>query len=298
MYAKESLDLVDVCTPPNTHSPLTIEALENSAHVLLEKPMATSLAECDQIIAAANKANRFVSLAHSDLCYPSFMKARQMVESGAIGKFRGMRIFLSTPVDYITSKPDHWANKLPGGVLGETGPHAVYMTLAFIKEIRKMQIHAQKLLPEFPWSPYEDYRIMLAGDYATCSIALTYATKQWAAQVELFGTDGLLRADLESQSLIHYRRDSLKPAEVGLSAIREAIGIVSTVAIAGVKLATRQYLTTHDILIRDFAKRIRDGIAPAITPEEGRESIRVLELLVAELKKEDSRSSPSTAGAL
>jgi predicted dehydrogenase len=45
-------DLVDVCTPPKTHAPLTIEALENGAHVLLEKPMATSLAECDQIIAA------------------------------------------------------------------------------------------------------------------------------------------------------------------------------------------------------------------------------------------------------
>ena len=76
---------------------------------------------------------------------------------------------------------------------------------------------------------------MLVGDYAACSIALTYATKQWAAQVELFGTDGLLRADLESQSLVHYRRDSLKPAEVGLSAIREAICIISTAAMAGVR---------------------------------------------------------------
>jgi predicted dehydrogenase len=163
--------LVDVCTPPKTHSTLAIEALENGAHVLLEKPMATSLVECDQIIAAAKKANRFVSLAHSDLFYPSFMKSQQMVESGAIGTFRGMRIFLSTPVDYITSKSDHWAHKLPGGVLGETGPHVVYMTLAFIKQIRKIQIHAQKLLPEFPWSPYEDYRITLAGDYAASSIA-------------------------------------------------------------------------------------------------------------------------------
>jgi predicted dehydrogenase len=297
MYAKERLNLIDVCTPPKTHTPLAIEALKNGAHVLLEKPMATSVAECDEIIVAANKANRFVSVAHSDLFYPSFMKAQQMVESGAIGKFRGMRIFLSTPIDYITSKPDHWAHKLPGGVLGETGPHVVYMTLAFIKQIRKIQIHAQKLLPEFPWSPYEDYRITLVGDYATSSIALIYTTKQWAAQVEMFGTDGLLRADLESQSLVHYRRDSLKATNVGLSALREAIGIVSTAAMAGVRLAARQHLTTHDILIHDFAKRVRDGISPAITPEEGRESIRVLDLLVAQLEKEGSRSSPAALSA-
>lgn len=296
MYAKERLDLVDICTPPKTHSSLAIEALENGAHVLLEKPMATSLVECDQIIAAAKKANRFVSLAHSDLFYPSFMKAQKMVESGAIGTFRGMRIFLSTPVDYITSKSDHWAHKLPGGVLGETGPHVVYMTLAFIKQIRKIQIHAQKLLPEFPWSPYEDYRITLVGDHAASSIALTYATKQWAAQVELFGTEGLVRADLESQSLVHYSRASLKPAEVGLSALREAAGIVSSATAAGARLATRQHLTTHDILIREFARRIRDGIAPAITPEEGRESIRVLDLLVAELSRQELRPG-SPAGA-
>jgi predicted dehydrogenase len=297
MYAKERLDLVDVCTPPKTHSPLAIEALENGAHVLLEKPMATSVPECDEIIAAANKANRFVSVAHSDLFYPSFMKAQQMVESGAIGKFRGMRILLSTPIDYITSKPDHWAHKLPGGVLGETGPHVVYMTLAFIKQIRKIQIHAQKLLAEFPWSPYEDYRITLIGDYATSSIALIYTTNQWAAQVEMFGTDGLLRADLESQSLVHYSRDSLKAANVGLSALREAIGVVSTAAMAGVRLAARQHLRTHDILIHDFAKRVRDGISPAITPEQGRESIRVLDLLVAQLDKEGSRSKSAAPSA-
>jgi predicted dehydrogenase len=168
------------------------------------------------------------------------------------------------------------------------------MTLAFIKQIRKIHIHAQKLLPEFPWSPYEDYRITLVGDYATSSIALIYTTKQWAAQVELFGTDGLLRADLESQSLVHYSRDSLQSADVGVSVLREAIGIVSTAAMAGVRLATRQHLTTHDILIQDFAQRVRDGISPAITPEEGRESIRVLDLLVAQLDKESSRSKPAS----
>src|SRR5262249_58011101 len=99
----------DVCTPPKTHTPLAIEALENGAHVLLEKPMATSVAECDEIIAAANKANRFVSVAHSDLFYPSFMKAQQIVESGAIGKVLGMMVLVFAPCDYIAARPDHLA---------------------------------------------------------------------------------------------------------------------------------------------------------------------------------------------
>jgi predicted dehydrogenase len=294
MYAKEKLDLVDICTPPRTHAPLTIEALESRAHVLLEKPMATSLAECDDIIAAAKRTKRNVSLAHSDLFYPSFMKARQMIESGAVGKFRGMRIFLSTPCDYMTSKSDHWAHKLPGGVLGETGPHVVYMTLAFIKKIKEIQVHGQKILSEFPWSRYEDYRITLVGENATSSIALTYATKQWAAEVELWGTDGLLRVDLESQSLVRYSRGSLTPQVVGTSTVRDAIGSIWTAGLAGIRLATKQHLTTHDILVQSFAKSIKDGVAPAVTLEEGRESIRVLDLLVAELDKQDKRSMAAT----
>lgn len=297
MLAKHRLDLVDICTPPRTHAPLAIEALASGVHVLLEKPMATSLGECDQIIAAAKKAGRHVSLAHSDLFYPSFLKARQLVKSGAIGEFRGMRILLSTPLDYITSKPDHWAHKLPGGVLGETGPHVIYMTLAFIDQIERTHIEAQKLLPEYPWSPYEDYRIILAGRRATSSIALTYATTQWAAEVELWGTDGTLRADLESQSLSVHRRSSLSAVEVGMSTLRTALGSVATAGLAGVRLGTRQHMSTHDTLVRDFATSVRDGTPPAVTPEEGRESIRVLDQLVAQLDQGKTRSSLAASAA-
>ena len=91
-----------------------------------------------------------------------------------IGEFRGMRIFLSTPTDYITSKADHWANKLAGGVIGETGPHIVYMTLAFIPNIVSVRALGKKMLFEYPWSPFEDYRIDLIGEKAISSIVLSF----------------------------------------------------------------------------------------------------------------------------
>jgi predicted dehydrogenase len=238
-----------------------------------------------------------VCLAHSDLFYPAFMKARELVEQGTIGEFRGMRIFLSTPVDYITSKPDHWAHKLPGGVLGETGPHVVYMTLAFIRSIKKVQIHAQKLLSQYPWSPFEDYRITLVGEAATSSIALTYTTKQWACQVELWGDEGLIRADLESQAVGVYTRDELKPAKVGMSTVKEAASMVASAAGAGFDYVTHRYMTTHDMLVQRFSTSVRDDAPPPVTTQEGRESIRVLDMLVADLDKESSRSTRAASTA-
>jgi predicted dehydrogenase len=297
MFAAEKIDVVDICTPPKTHTKLAIESVQAGAHVLLEKPMATSLPECDEIMAAAKKANRKICLAHSDLFYKSFIQLREEMAKGTIGQFRGMRIFLATPVDYITSKQDHWAHKLPGGVLGETGPHVVYMTLAFIPSIKKVQIHAQKLLSQYPWSPFEDYRITLVGERATSSIALTYTTKQWAGQVELWGDEGLLRADLESQALVHYHRDKLEPKTIGISAVREAWDTVTTATAAGVDYVTKRYMSTHDMLVQKFAESVRDDTAPPVTPEEGRESIRVLDMLVADLSKDASHTVASAASA-
>ncbi len=280
MQEQEKLDIIDICSPPRTHADLAIRALQAGAHVLIEKPMAVSTEECDAILAAAQQSGRKVCVAHSDLFYPSFLKARELAQRGEIGEFRGMRIFLSTPVDYITSKPDHWAHNLPGGVIGETGPHVVYMTLAFINPIHEVHVQAQKLLPEFPWSPYEDYRLNLAGEKATSSITLTYATNRWANQVDLWGSGGHLKLDLETQSLVRHGRSSLKPLTLGFSAFSEAMQALNGPVRTGVSYVSRQFENTHDRLVRGFVESIDDGAAVPVSAEEGREAVRVMDLIV------------------
>ncbi len=297
MLARERPDIVDICTPPKTHMPLAVQALEAGSHVLIEKPMAVTVEECDRIIQAAQATGRKVCVVHSDLFYPAFMRAQEMVAKGAIGTFTGMHIFLATPVDYITSKPDHWAHRLPGGILGETGPHTVYLTLAFINPIRDVQIHAQKILSEYPWSPFEDYRYTLIGDRAVSSVTLTYTTDQWAAKVDLWGTQGILRVDLESQSLIHYRRPSLNSTTIGFSALREAWQTVSGTLRTSLQVLTRRFQSTHGILMRKFLESIQNGTESPVPPEEGREAVRVMDLLVRKLEarsqKPEHRSQES-----
>jgi predicted dehydrogenase len=217
MLEAERLDAVDICSPPRTHADLAIRSLQSGAHVLIEKPMAINTQECDRIMAASKENGKKICVAHSDLFYQSFLKARELVDQGIIGEFRGMRIFLSTPTDYITSKPEHWAHRLPGGIIGETGPHVIYMTLAFINPIVSVRVEARKQLKQFPWSPFEDYRLDLMGENASCSVALTYATNRWAVQVDVWGTEGHMKFDLETQTLIVHGRPDLKPVTLGLS---------------------------------------------------------------------------------
>ena len=283
MLEVERLDVVDICSPPRTHAELAIRSLQSGAHALIEKPMAINTAECDQILAVAKEHGRKICVAHSDLFYPSFLKAREIVKKGTIGDFAGMRIFLSTPVDYITSKPDHWAHRLPGGVIGETGPHVIYMALAFINPIQRVRVEARKQLKQFPWSPYEDYRLDLIGESATCSVALTYATNRWAVQLDVWGSEGHLKFDLETQTLILHGRPDLKPVTLGLSAVKEASQMLGGTLGTSLSYLTGSFENTHERLVREFVESIRNGSPTPVPPEEGREAVRVMDLLVSQL---------------
>ena len=284
MIQKEKPDLVDICTPPQTHVKLAIEAMNRGCHVLIEKPMALTVAECDQIVEASKRNGVKVCVGHSDLFYYPFMEARKLVDEGAIGNFRGMRIMLSTPTSYMTSQKDHWAHKLPGGVIGESGPHVVYMTLAFINPVRRVSVDAMKVM-DFPWSRYDDYRINLIGDKAISSIALSYATDQWAARLDILGEKGILALDLEGMYLINNRRPRLSPVPVALSLLSESGQIVQNLIFKGARLAVGRYQNTHDIIVSRFVDSIKNDTESPVPAEEGREAVRVLSLIVEQLNR-------------
>jgi predicted dehydrogenase len=291
LLEQERPDMVDICTPPRTHAALAIQALEGGAHVLIEKPMATSVEECDQIIEAAERTNRKICVAHTDLFYDSFLQLRARMRSGAIGEFRGMRILLSTPADYMTSRADHWAHRLPGGVFGESGPHPTYMALSFINPVRTVKVLGTKVLPEYPWSAFEDYRIDLVGDQGVCTVTLLYTGKHWAAEVEVWGSDGALRADLESQVLTTHRRLDLRATTVARSVLTQIAQMGHTSLSAGIRYAVGQRKSTHDRLLEAFIESIRLGVPAPVTMEEGREAVRVMDAIVKQLDQSSALSA-------
>jgi predicted dehydrogenase len=254
--------------------------------------MALTVTDCDQIVNASQEYGVKVCVGHSDLFYEPFMRARRKVAAGEIGKVRGVRIFLSTPTDYMTSRPDHWAHKLPGGVIGETGPHVVYMTLAFIPHVVRARVETLKVMEEYPWSSFEDYRIELAGEEAISSATVIYSTKQWAARVEVLGETGFLLLDLESMDLLHYRRTELSPVRVGLSRLAESAQLLTGFFGNAVRVLTKRVRSTHEIIISEFVDCIACDTRPPVTAEEGRQAVRVLNMVVESI---DHKYSTKTA---
>ena len=89
LIADPDVEAVDLCVPTHLHTPLTLAALAAGKHVLVEKPMALTVEDCDAMIAAAREANRVLMVAQVLRFFPEYAAARNEILSGSLGKVRG-----------------------------------------------------------------------------------------------------------------------------------------------------------------------------------------------------------------
>ncbi len=123
LLARDDVDVVVVATPHSTHRSLGVEAAYAGKHVYLEKPMARSVEECDAIISAA-RANRVtVTVAKQTRHMETAMRAKELIEDGAIGDVRIIRAM--SPFSDFGLPSDHWLNDLgEGDCFLDWGSHA------------------------------------------------------------------------------------------------------------------------------------------------------------------------------
>ena len=79
-------DAASVCLPPFEHAPATVALLQAGKHVLTEKPMATCLQECDEMISAAESSGKLLSVVAQNRFKTPMMKLKRVLESGLIGR--------------------------------------------------------------------------------------------------------------------------------------------------------------------------------------------------------------------
>lgn len=141
MIERSGAQAILVCTPHQEHAGPAIEAAKAGAHVLVEKPLAASLSDCDRMIAAAREGGVTLSVVSQRRFYPPCLRIRQALDAGKLG-----RPVLATAVmlgwrDEAYYRSDPWRGKWKeegGGVLVNQAPHQLDLLLWYMGEAEEV----------------------------------------------------------------------------------------------------------------------------------------------------------------
>ncbi|MEE3259273.1 MAG: Gfo/Idh/MocA family oxidoreductase [Candidatus Latescibacterota bacterium] len=139
---KGDFDAVDIMLPHDLHEKITIQCLQAGKHVLLEKPLAPTLAACDRIFAAAKEAPGVFMVAENSQYWPEIVEAKKHIEAGAIGEIITARAaFIYAFDDYWFKEEKPWRyeqGRTGGGITIDGGSHWIRPLRMWMGELKEV----------------------------------------------------------------------------------------------------------------------------------------------------------------
>ncbi len=273
MSAACALDAVVVCTPPATHPEISRYFLRRGIHVLCEKPLSIDLRGARLMAQEARRSGAILTLASKFRHVEDVIRARRLVESGAIGEVVQVENSFTTRID-MSSRWNSDPALSGGGVLIDNGPHSVDLMRLFLGPLVDVQIvegpRSQGLAVE------ETVRLFVRNARGILgSIELSWSLgKEADSYLTLYGTQGVLQLGWKES---RYRQ---------ISATSSSAWIPFGSGYDKVQAFRSQ--------IVNFAGAIRGGEDLRITIEDALAGVQVIESAYRAL--DDSRWTAVTAG--
>ncbi|MER7577650.1 Gfo/Idh/MocA family oxidoreductase [Streptomyces sp. NPDC126514] len=240
LLARDDVQLVDVCTPGDSHAEIAIAALEAGKHVLCEKPLANSVAEAEAMVAAAEAARGRGQLAMVGFNYrrvPALAYARRLIAEGRLGTLRHVRVTYLQDWLVDPDFPLTWRlqrEHAGSGALGDLGAHIVDLAQylageelvgvsaqmeTFVKERPRLDGASQGLSASGGTSrgpvTVDDAAVftgrLASGALATFEASRMASGRKNALRLEINGESGSLAFDLERLNELAYH-DHREPA--------------------------------------------------------------------------------------
>ena len=206
LLANPEIDAVSVCAANYAHAALSIQALKAGKHVLCDKPMATTLADCEAMVECAKKNGKFLMIGHNQRLAKAHMEAKRLIDAGLIGDIITFR------TSFGHGGPETWAIK-PGkdtwffdkskaamGVMADLGVHKTdliqYLTGQRVVRTTARLVTLDKRGEDGELIGVDDNAVciyeMSGGAFGTMTASWTYYGAEDNSTV-LYGTKGIMR---------------------------------------------------------------------------------------------------------
>jgi predicted dehydrogenase len=153
VVARPDIDLVDICTPGDTHHEIAIAAAEAGKTVFCEKPLANTVAEAEAMLAAVQRHGVVHMVCHNYRRVPAIVLAKRLIDAGEIGEIRHFRgTYLQ---DWIVDPgfPLLWRllkERAGSGALGDIGSHTIDLARYLVGEITETAAMLETFIRERP----------------------------------------------------------------------------------------------------------------------------------------------------
>ena len=272
LLADPAVDAVCICTPSGQHAQQAIAAASSGKHVLVEKPMALSLADADAMIAACRENDVQLGVCLQRRAEPLFRRVHDAIHGGDLGEITlgvvTMPYFRDEPYYAQAEWRGTWAMD-GGGVLMNQGIHIIDLLLWFVGD--PVEVHA------FADSRHRSVEIedtagavLRFANGTVATITATVATEPgFPHRLEVYGTNGGIQ--IEGESVLRWGMADESKATV------EPWPVATEQVDPGMAGDPRGISTSgHIAILKDFIAGIRRGQDPVIDGAEGRRSLAAI----------------------
>ena len=270
-FSPSVADVVGILTPPGAHAELAIEALRAGRHVLVEKPLALSLGDCNALVAAAGQSTGLAMTGFHMRWHRLLAKAREVIASGSLGRLESIRGTWNSPRGDDTAPPWKRTRVTGGGAIVELGVHLFdqwrFLTGAEVLDVFARSRHGTR----------DDESATISASLSNGMLAEAVLSERTSHDIEMevCGDQGRLRVSCQ-------RFDGLE-----VYARRETAGMMGPRA-RGMARALRElprglarmrklgdYGDSYRGEWQHLVDSVRNGSRPACTMADGREAVRV-----------------------
>jgi predicted dehydrogenase len=255
---------VSIATPPRTHYELARRALEAGKHVMVEKPLATSVAQAQELIALAAERERIVMPGHTFVYSPPVNKVRDLIQSGELGD-----------VYFITSSRMNLGLYQPDGVISDLAPHDLSILLYWLgSPVTHIAAAGQSVFQDgVPETAF--LTVSFAGG-TTANVQISWLAPRKMRQMVVVGSKRMVQyEDTSSDESVRIYDRGL---DVSLAQTPASFGEYQLTYRSGDIVVPRvEAAEPLGLELADFAHAIRTGEEPRSNGALGLEIVRALE---------------------
>jgi len=264
MLRKESFDIIDVCTQNRLHCPVTLAALEAGSNVLVEKPMATNVAEVERMIETAKARNRKLMTAQHFRFMKPHEELKATVESGKLGQIYTARVSMLRRRHIPGWGKFHIVSESTGGPVIDIGVHLIDLALWLMDFPKPVSVSGQA------YRMFGDREDLVSGEWACNYPRPEFDVEDYANAYVRFENDVTMSLEVSWAANIPeiFEQLSILGDKAGISANPPGIYGYTKEALTDTRFSWLPEQNPDRAEIRHFTECVEKGLPVRVKPEE------------------------------